>query len=192
MKIPVVGFDPSLANWGIAEAILDLETGYLSTPVLSVIQPRDDAGSKKQVRKNSLDLERAEQLASGVFAAAARAKAIFIEVPHGSQSARAMASYGICIGVLGALRSQGREIIEISAAENKKGFTGSKTATKDDMIKTAIDLYPTANWPRMKTTQAIIESKAEHMADAVAAIHAGVQTPMFQNLMRLFTATTKE
>ena len=192
MKIPVVGFDPSLNNWGIAEAILDLDSGILSTPVLSVIQPRDDTGKKKQVRKNSLDLERAEQLASGVFAAAARAKVIFVEVPHGSQSARAMASYGICIGVLGSLRAQGREIVEVSATENKLSFFGSKTATKDEMIATAIGLYPTANWPRIKTTQAIIESKAEHMADAVAAIHSGVQTPMFQTLMRLFTATTKE
>lgn len=192
MKIPVVGFDPSLANWGIAEAILDLNTGVLSTPVLSIIQPRDDAGKKKQVRKNSLDLERAEQLAEGVFTAASRAKVIFVEVPHGSQSARAMASYGICIGILGSLRSQGRELIEVSDTENKKCFTGSKTATKDDMIRTAVEWYPTANWPRVKKTQAIIESKAEHMADAVAAIHAGVHTPMFQNLMRLFTATTKE
>lgn len=192
MKIPVVGFDPSLKNWGIAEAILDLSTGFLTTPVLSVIQPRDDTDKKKRVRKNSLDLERAEQLASGAFAAAERSKVIFVEVPHGSQSSRAMASYGICLGILASLRSKGMEIVEVSADENKMAFTGTKSATKELMIETAVDLYPKANWPRLGKDQAIIVSKAEHMADAVAAIHAGVQTPMFQNLMRLFTVATKE
>ena len=190
MKIPVVGFDPSLKNWGIAEAILDLDSGVLSTPVLSVIQPRDGTG-KKQVRKNSLDLERAEQLASGAFAAAEKAKVIFVEVPVGSQSARAMASYGICLGILSSLRTKGMEIIEVSPDENKMVFTGSKTATKELMIATATETYPDANWPTEmeKGKRRIIVSKAEHMADAVAAIHAGVQTPMFQNLMRLFKVT---
>lgn len=190
MKIPVVGFDPSLKNWGIAEAILDLDSGVLSTPVLSVIQPRDGTG-KKRVRKNSLDLERAEQLASGAFAAAEKAKVIFVEVPVGSQSARAMASYGICLGILSSLRTKGMEIIEVSPDENKMVFTGSKTATKELMIATATETYPDANWPTEmeKGKRRIIVSKAEHMADAVAAIHAGVQTPMFQNLMRLFKVT---
>jgi len=189
MKIPVVGFDPSLKNWGLAEATLDLDSGILSTPVLSVIQPKDDTGTKKRVRKNSLDLERAEQLASGAFAAAARAKVIFVEVPVGSKSARAMASYGICLGVLGSLRAKGMAIVEVSPEENKRHFTGDKTASKELMIATALENYPDANWPRMGKTGAIIASKAEHMADAVAAIHAGVQTPMFQNLMRLFQVT---
>lgn len=189
MKIPVAGFDPSLKNWGIAEATLDLETGFLSTPSLSVIQPRDDDG-KKKVRKNSTDLEKAEQLASGAFAAAARSKVIFVEVPHGSQSSRAMASYGICLGILGALKARDMEIIEVSAMENKKGFTGSKSATKEEMIAEALKLYPSANWPRRGGE--IIVGKAEHMADAIAAIHSGVNTPMFKNLMRLLTVTTKE
>lgn len=189
MKIPVVGFDPSLNNWGFAEATLDLDSGILSTPILSVVQPRDEKDTKKKVRKNSLDLERAEQLASGAFAAAERAKVIFVEVPVGSKSARAMASYGICLGVLGSLRAKGIQLVEVTPDENKRHFTGDKTASKDLMIATALSHYPEANWPRMGKTGAIIASKAEHMADAVAAIHAGVQTPMFQNLMRLLKVT---
>ena len=94
MKIPVCGMDPSLNNWGLAEAELDLSTGLLSTPKLSVVQPTDGDG-KKQVRRNSLDLQRAEELAQAALEATERAKVIFVEVPVGSQSARAMASYGI-------------------------------------------------------------------------------------------------
>lgn len=186
MKIPVVGFDPSLTNWGIAEAELDLENGYLSTPKLSLVQPRDGDG-KKQVRRNSLDLQRAEELAHAAMAAAERAKVIFVEVPVGSQSARAMASYGICVGILGSIRAKGLEIIEVTPDENKKLFTGSKTATKQQMIDTAMQHYPDANWPMHNNK--VSASKAEHMADAIAAIHAGVQTPVFQNLMRLIKAT---
>lgn len=189
MQIPVVGFDPSLKNWGIAEAHLDLDTGILTTPKLSLVQPRDDDG-KKKVRKNSLDLQRAEELAAGIQSAVTRAKVVFVEVPHGSQSARAMASYGICIGVLGSVRASGVPIIEVSANENKQNFVGSKTATKQQMIETARNYYPHANWPMHGGK--ISEAKAEHMADAIAAIHSGVQTPMFQNLMRLFKATTQE
>lgn len=182
MKISVAGMDPSLTNWGIAEAVLDLQDGTLSTPHLSLVQPRDGDG-KKQVRKNSLDLARATELAKTVLEVGRRNKVIFVEVPVGSQSARAMASYGICIGVLGSLRSEGIEIIEVSPDENKKIFTGNKTATKDDMIAKAISLYPEANFPMHNGK--VSSAKAEHVSDAIAAIHAGVRTPVFQNLMRL-------
>lgn len=193
MKIQVLGMDPSLKNWGLAEATLDLETGVLSTPVLSVICPRDD-DKKKVVRKNSLDLDRAKELAIGIEPACRKANVIFVEVPHGSQSARAMASYGICIGVLGSLMARAMPIVEVSASENKKHFTGSKTATKEMMISKAIELYPEAKFPMKKSSGVltVVESKAEHMADAIAAIHAGVQTPMFQNLMTIFKMTNKE
>ncbi len=181
MKIPVVGMDPSLRNWGLAEAVLDLDNGYLSTPVLSLVQPQESKG--KSVRQNSKDLEIAELLAAGVIPVIQKAKAVFVEVPHGSPSARAMASYGVCVGVLGSIRALGIELIEVSATENKKTFTGLKSATKDQMIAKAMSLYPDANWPF--SSGKVNSSKAEHMADAIAAIHAGVQTPVFQNMMRL-------
>ena len=180
MLIPVCGLDPSLRNWGIAEAMLDLNTGELSTPVLSLVQTTDPTG--KQVRQNSKDLSLAEQLAMMVMPAVRRAKAIFVEVPVGSQSARAMASYGICVGILGAVKAEGIPIIEVTPMEVKKGFTGDKNATKDQMIQMAVSLYPDANFPRHKGK---VCNKAEHVSDAIAAIHAGVNTPEFQNIMRI-------
>jgi hypothetical protein len=181
MLIPVLGMDPALRNWGIAEASLCLKTGVLTTPHLTLVQPRNLEG--KQVRQNSTDLHLAEQLAEAAMAAARKAKVIFVEVPVGSQSARAMASYGICVGVLGAVRALGIPIIEVMPAETKKIFTGNKNATKREMINRAFELYPDANFPCYKGE---IPDKAEHMADAIASIHSGVQTPMFQNLIRLF------
>lgn len=183
MRIPVVGFDPSLRNWGIAESYLDLKTGVLDTPNLSVVHIQDD--KTKQVRRNSKDLHIAEQLAKNVLLASRKAKAVFVEVPVGSKSARAMASYGVCVGVLGAIRAEGIPLIEVSPSEVKLAFTGRENATKEEMISTAVSLYPEANFP--KHGGKISFAKAEHMADAIAAIHAGAVTPMFQSLMRLFS-----
>lgn len=180
MLIPVLGMDPSLRNWGMAEAMLDLNTGILTSPHLSLIQTKDLEG--KQVRQNSSDLHLADQLSTGTMPAVHRAKVIFVEVPVGSQSARAMASYGVCVGILGAVRSLGIPLIEVTATESKLVFTGNRNATKRDMIDRAVALYPEANFP---SSRGRITDKAEHVADAIAAIHAGVKTPTFQNLMRL-------
>lgn len=173
--------DPSLTNWGLAEADLDLTTGYLDTPLLELIEPKDLQG--KQVRVNSNDLHRAEQLAEPVIRYAKRAKAIFVEVPVGSQSARAMASYGICVGILGAVRALGIPLIEVTATETKKALSGKPNATKVEMIAAAVELYPNAVFP---THRSKIVAKAEHVADAIGAIHAGVLTPTFQQLLRLY------
>lgn len=192
-KIRVCGFDPSMNNWGIAAADLDLETGLLDTPVLHLIQPTPIKG--KQVRQNSTDLDQAQQLFAGARPFAESAKVIFAEVPVGSQNARSMASYGMCVGVLGSLRAMGFQIIEVTATEVKRAITDNPNATKAAMIKAASEYYPDANWPRQKRAGSMkgvtwqagdLLSSCEHLADAIGAIHAGCVTPIFQNLMRLY------
>ena len=180
MKNPVLGMDPSLRHWGLAETELDLDSGVITTPIITIIEPIEE--KSKQVRQNSKDLQATEGLAKIIFPAARKAKAIFVEVPGGSQSARAMASYGVCVGILGALRAEGIQIIEVTANECKLALSGIKNATKQQMIDAAVSAYPDANWP---THRGSITNKAEHGADALSAIYAGVNTPMFQNLMRI-------
>ena len=181
----VLGLDPSLRNWGIAYGWLDLNSGELTDLKLDVIQVKDD--NSKQVRKNSKDLHIAHSLYAGVLPYAKEAKFIFVEVPIGSQSARAMASYGLCVGVLGSLRASGYSLVEVTPSESKMAFTGDKEASKRLMIDTAVGYYPDANWPTQtqKGKTSIIESKAEHMADAIAAIHAGVHTPLFKQTLQV-------
>lgn len=183
MRIPIIGMDPSFRNWGLAAAELDLETGILSTPVLSVVKTGEEPKGK-QVRQNSYDLEAAEFLAANVIPLAQTTKAVFVEVPHGSQSAASMKGYGVCIGILGSLRSFGVPIIEVSEQESKKLFAGHRKATKEQMIAKAMEYYPDANWPYHQGS--LSAAKAEHMADAIAAIHAGVNTQLFQSIMRLY------
>lgn len=187
-KLKVIGCDPALRNWGLAVGTYCTETKKINVEHLHTVCPVLPTG--KQVRQNSLDLESAFQLHKMTIAVAENAHAMFVEVPVGSQSARAMASYGICVGVLGALRSMGKPFFEVTATEVKLAGPGIKTASKQDMIDWAIKQYPQADWPTYTQhgETHISADKANHMADAVAAIHAGVASQPFQQLLAMMPA----
>lgn len=190
--LTVVGFDPSLRNWGIARGTYDTVSKQLTIPHVSVIQPVLPTG--KQVRQNSKDVAAAHQLTEGALCAAANAHALFIEVPVGSQSARAMASYGICVGVAGALRAANIPFFEQTPLEVKLASTGSKTASKAEMIQWAMAKHPEANWPVYKQNGVlkVSEAKAEHMADAIGAIYAGLASVSFQQLLQMWSTTPQQ
>ena len=185
-RIKVVGFDPSLRNWGVAIASVEPgnpESLYLEE--VALINPTLPKG--KQTRQNSLDLEAAKQLCAGAISAAQGAHAIFVEVPVGSQSARAMASYGVCVGVLGSLRASGIPLIEVTPTEVKLSGAGKATATKMEMIEWAMNKHPEANWPtyKQKGQLLVTTSIAEHQADATAAIYAGLASNTFKQMLSL-------
>lgn len=177
MKLRVVGLDPSLTNWGYTHGQYNTDTDVIDIDGVGVFSPVASGG--KQVRQNSKDLERAHELSKGVFTLVelVQPHSIFIEVPVGSQSARAMASYGICIGIIAALKATtAYSIFEVTPTEVKIAAVGNKTATKQQMIEWATTTYPTAKWPTNKRSgiTSIVAGKAEHMADAIGAIHAGL------------------
>ena len=188
MKLKLCGADPSLRNWGMAAGTFDTDTCKLTIDKLDLTCP--DLSKGKQVRQNSLDLESAYQLYKGAVAIAEGAHAVFVEVPIGSQSARAMASYGICVGVLGALRANGIPFFEVTPNEVKLAGPGNKNATKTHMIEWAVDKHPEADWPFYKEhgKQKISAAKAEHQADAVAAIYAGLASNSFKQMLPFMTA----
>lgn len=184
MIIRVAGLDPSFRNWGIAVADLDLDTGTLTTPWLHVVKTAEEPKAK-QARVNSYDLVAAMELSMANNDLLKEVKIFFVEVPVGSQSASGAKAYGVCIGIIGYMKALGATVIEVTAAESKKLFAGSKTATKQRMIDAAVSHYPDANWPMFHGK--IVAGTAEHMADAIAAIHAGVRTPEFSNLLTLLS-----
>jgi Holliday junction resolvasome RuvABC endonuclease subunit len=177
--IRVIGMDPSLSNWGIAYAALDMQTLEFKVDDLELIQtePEKDKKLKKVVRKNSEDLERAILLQRGMAKACERAVIAFAEVPVGSQSSRAMASYGVCVGVLAACSIP---LVQVTPNEVKIAACGSRTATKHEMIEWAVTHQASAPWLRRSGRMV---DKNEHLADAVAAIKAGIETDDFQRLV---------
>ena len=190
MKLALVGMDPSLRNWGLAQGIYDTDTKQLEIHTLDVVNPCVPEG--KQIRQNSKDIGVAHQLYCASRMVCIAAHAVFVEVPIGSQSARAMASYGVCVGVLGALRGMGIPFYEITPTEVKLAGCRNKNASKTDMITWAMNAHPEANWPLYSRNGKlqVSEAKAEHMADAIGAIHAGIASIPFQQYLSLIERKT--
>lgn len=178
----IAGLDPSMSNFGMVKGNLDLTTGILTDIELTLQSTAPDS-SNKTVRKNSQDLERARQLSVALHEFLDDVDMVFVEIPVGSQSARAMASYGMCIGVLSQVN---HALIQVTPTEVKVAATGLKTASKLQMIEWATATYPNANWLTKKVKGITTFTNAnEHLADAVAAIHAGVRTDEFKQARAL-------
>lgn len=191
MKIRVVGLDPSMSNFGIAKATLDTDsmTFALDDLVLVKTEPEHDKRARKVVRKNSEDLERARLLHKGIIEHTKSAALAFAEVPVGSQSARAMASYGMCLGILAACPIP---LIQVTPTEVKLAGAGIKTASKEEMIAWALKKYPGANWLRYQQNGKGFKkddpsSANEHLADATAAIEAGILTDQFRQTVAMMS-----
>lgn len=187
--IRVLGFDPSMNNWGIAEGYYDPSVKTIKVNRGYVIQPDKQMEKSKSVRKNSQDLNHATILASELDKALNRIRpnAIFVEVPVGSQNARAMCSYGMCIGLLSWIKNQGYPFYLLTPTDIKLGLNQTKTASKQDMIDAAVGFHPDMGWP-MRGGK-IIKAQAEHIADAIGAIHAGICLQEFTNLLALRNAS---
>lgn len=179
MKIRVLGCDPSLRNFGLVTATIDLDTLEVSIVDMKLVKSEDGAKKAKTVRKNSDDLRRAKLLSDGFVEACKDQDFVFVEVPVGSQSSRAMASYGICIGVLSGCNVP---MIQVTPLEVKIAGTGIRTATKDEMIAAAVEKYPDAKWLQRKFKGEMkLMDDNEHLADALFAIMAGINTDEFKN-----------
>ncbi|WP_152881158.1 hypothetical protein [Duganella sp. FT27W] len=192
MKMKICGMDPSLQNFGIAFATLDLDTltFVVDRFELAKTAPEKDKKVRKVVRKNSEDLERAKILHGAAMGAVKGIWLAFVEVPVGSQSSRAMASYGVCIGVLAAV-GQAVPMVQVTPTEVKLAGAGVKTATKEEMIEAMMAKYPNAPWPMQKKAGVMvpIASVCEHLADAVAAIEAGMATDEFRQTIAMYRSS---
>lgn len=183
-SIKVVGLDPSLRNFGISIAEVDVETLEVTVKEVRLVETEGEAG--KTVRKNSDDLRRARMSYEGMVDACKGASFAIAEVPVGSQSARAMLSCGLCIGVLAGCPIP---LIEVTPSEVKLAAVGYKTATKDEMIEWAMKKHPEANWLMRKSKGALVPiASNEHLADATAAIYAGIKTQQFQQAVSMYRA----
>ncbi len=178
--VSIVGIDPSLNNFGLAKGIVDLDTLSVELHELALVTTESNTTNKKVVRKNSDDLDRARKLHIELHEFLKGVDLVSVEIPVGSQSARAMASYGVCIGVLASIQ---QPFIQVTPTEVKLCSVGSKTASKDQMIQWATNLYPNLNWlTTSRNGGQVITTKNEHLADAIAAIHAGLLTDQFKFL----------
>jgi Holliday junction resolvasome RuvABC endonuclease subunit len=96
-----------------------------------------------------------------------------------------MCSYGVCAGILGAISAIYRPVVELTPRQVKEASVGDPEASKEDMVAWAVSKHPEANWPvyKQKGETLVSEAKAEHEADAIAAIYAGISGNYFQQML---------
>jgi Holliday junction resolvasome RuvABC endonuclease subunit len=183
MKIKVIGIDPAFANIGLALGEVDVGSGRVNIRDLHLIRTEAEKVNKKVVRKNSDDLRRARENITALRGVidAYDPSFVFAEVPTGAQSARASWTLGIAVGMLGAVT---KPMIEVLPREVKIA-TGLKHPDKEDMIEWAMKQHPQAPWVMQKRGGVLqsVKGSNEHLADAVAVIHAGVATEEFKRML---------
>ena len=181
MQIKIVSLDISMSNLGIAKGVFDTETKKLTITDCLTICPM--VSDNKQVRQNSKDVVRSRQLLDALVDHTKEADIVCAEIPVGSQSARAMASYGICVALIAVVQKIKPTFIEVSPLEVKL-IVGSKSATKKEVIEWVQSRHPEAPLERFRGVISL--SKAEHQADAIVAIHAAMQTPVFNSIKTIY------
>lgn len=177
MNIPVMAIDPSLRATGVALGHYDGHQAHID----SIHLIETEKTKAKTVRKNSDDLRCARHITDelAVYRAAHKPIITIVEVPSGTQSARASWTLGIMLGIIASFPLP---VVELTAVEVKKRYAGSKTASKETMIRLATEQYPELAWLRHGGRLTL---KNEHLADAIAILHTGVASIQFRELTRM-------
>lgn len=152
----VIGFDPSLNNWGFSIGLLDNGLTIIETGVLK------NKPDKTKKRQNLKDYDRCKELYTQIQELIKDCDLLCVELPIGSQSSRAMVSYAVCVALTATLNI---DTVIVTPHEVKR-LVGSHTASKDDIIDWVKQRHPQLNLS--------IKSKAEHIADSIVAMYVGL------------------
>lgn len=176
----VLGLDPSLRNFGFAIGEVDVVTHKLTITDIDLCET-EKGSNGKTIRVNSDDLTRARMIYGALLKNLIGVSVVFAEIPVGSQSASAMKSYGVCVALIATINIP---VVQLNPTEVKLAATGNKNATKQEMIDWATGRYPNLAWYKGRGGYG---AKNEHLADAVASIHAGMLTDEFNMACRMMS-----
>lgn len=184
MKIKIIGMDPSMSNWGMCKATLDVTTMEWTVDDLILIETESE--SKKGVIKQSDDLRRAKIVKEGMIEACEDASFAISEIPFCNPAGYAGANFNSGL-VTGVLASCPIPLIQVFPSEVKQKATGVRSATKGEMIEWAMGRFPAAPW-RMRTLKGkrVPTAANEHLADAVASINAGLDSQQLQQALAIY------
>lgn len=184
MKITIIGMDPSTSHFGMCKATVDIHT--LEIQVVDLILTNTESESKKGVIKQSDDLRRAHEVRTGMLNVCAGAALAVSEIPFCNPGGYASANFNSGL-VTGVLASCPIPLIQVFPADVKIAAVGHRHAAKEEMIEWAIAKHPDAPWLMRKLKGKMYPiAKNEHLADALAAVYAGVRTKQFEQVMALY------
>lgn len=101
---------------------------------------------------------------------------VYLESPTGSQNSSGMLSYGFEVSLNAFIQALGYKVLDISPMEAKKCLTSDKNATKEDVMKSALQQYPEilSILPKeFKDKSGNPRSYCEHIFDSIAIYKAG-------------------
>lgn len=170
MALKIAGVDPSLRNFGIVRAEYEDDTIKIINMELVKTNKKSSGGGDY--------IRRASKLFQAFSEAVDWADIVMAEIPNGSRSSNAAWALGIVVGVLA---SCDKPIVEIRSKDVKLVATGEGNASKQEVIDWAYDKYPEADWLWYRGR--MIHAN-EHLADAIAVIHAGIKKKEFKRLLK--------
>lgn len=195
MIVRAVGIDAAFANMGFARVEIEVEAGrVLEIRCTELDLASTEKDKTKQVRVSSDRLRRGTELKMMMDLNCAGVTYAFAEVPSGTQNAAAAFGLGIATGILCCCPVP---IIEVSPMEVKAAVAGrrvQKGASKREVIEWAAARWPDAPWLRAehkaRSKNGVLPAGRllddnEHLADALASVAAGVETPEFKRLIQL-------
>lgn len=176
----LLGVDPSLRNLGLAIAdycTLRREIVGIERIQLITTEAQDKKG-KDKVKRNADDFKSAQIIREAMMRWVNIADTVLVEMPVGSQSARASWCLGAVLGVLTNIKVP---MVQVQPSQTK--MVVGKNADKKEIIEWATTKYPDLPWLRHRGR---IKNENEHIADAIAVIHVGTQLPEFVKLLDRF------
>lgn len=181
MKYNIIGFDPSLRNWGYCVATYDSFKRTLEFTDGGVIHSQ----SSHHERKNLDDFQSATQLYHGLQELVNKHQPDYFiaELPVGSQSSRAMVSYATCISLCAVLAhgdgNKTTPLLSVTPQTIKKEVSGTNEASKQEVINWVRENYRDAyQW-----VDQYPKSKQEHICDAIVAVHCAVMNQTMENIV---------
>jgi len=187
-KLMVLGVDPGLALTGFAIAEVNVQTGTIAK-VREVGVLKTEKNPHRIVRKTSDDLARARLQADRLRALMDKhhIDVIACEMATTTPYTLPTFSFGVMIGIVAALA---KPVIEVLPSEVKIAATGTRNATKQEIIHWAVKLTSRQrlDWPTSNRRNQLgllyqgssVTLAAEHPADALAAIQAALLTEQFR------------
>ena len=133
---------------------------------------------KKALRASDALVEQSQWLYRTYMSMLPSAHALIVELPSGgAKSATAMRAMGMASAVIGcAAAQQGLPVEWVPPNDVKRAMTGHLSASKDDIVRKAFELYPAFKgmvaWRKGKKGDLQPDSRTEHPADAIGAFEA--------------------
>jgi Holliday junction resolvasome RuvABC endonuclease subunit len=165
----IAGIDPGLANLGYAFYNVT-ERKFERTGVISTMK------LDKRLERYSRDsnARRYRELWDGLTLLWPNEWTPDAFIEGMSQPRDASAAWKLALGwgaVLGVCESKRARVYQIMPMDIKYAITSNRKASKQEVIEAVKHYYPDVVWPRRKVLH-------EHMADAIATIHAALEGRM--------------